>query len=265
MLILWFVPLVSSCLALNTVGNLLNRLYFPGNQSCLLNCFGNYLCKHHIKKCTSLLKHYDLSGTDEKYEEYRKLLIYGHNGLRNRLATKLNLCDMLEIRWNDRLAMYANRHHTLCHRNIMCDAQNTRYLHMPDSEYAPYEAKNFNISRNGFFYRNTYSANFIPFALSNWYEAHTSLNFPKLIQHKNQTYYKLVGGYNSFFNMINPQTQMMGCSIAMFVDGRSLICYYYPFVHAGPKIYLRVMEKSCRCPYTFPVFDPVFKRICIYK
>lgn len=50
-----------------------------------------------------------------------------------------------------------------------------------------------------------------------------------------------------------------------FVDGRSLICYYYPFVHAGPKIYLRVMEKSCRCPYTFPVFDPVFKRICIYK
>ncbi|TDG51476.1 hypothetical protein AWZ03_001936 [Drosophila navojoa] len=267
MLVLWLLSLALICLAQRVVDPQLRYLKVPENQSCVYNCAGVIKCQGYIPKCDAITQHYNLATDDnDENKEFRELLLHGHNGLRNRLAIKLNICDMLQIEWNNKLALYASRHHSFCHKGIMCDTQGNLHANLMRSNSTsekPFFYYLINLSRNSFFYSNTYSRNFIPYALSHWYEAHIDLKFPKRIEVDNRTYYELAGQSNSFFNMVNPSIQVMGCSIAKFRDGRSLICYYYPFVHRDSKIYFRVMYKSYQCPYIYPIFDPIFKRICI--
>ncbi|EDW09353.2 uncharacterized protein LOC6579524 [Drosophila mojavensis] len=268
MLVLWLLSVGLICLADRVVDPEMRYLRLPENQSCIYNCDGVIKCKGHIPKCDSIIKHYNLATDDnDANKEFRELLLFGHNGLRNRLAAKLNLCDMLEIKWNNKLALYASRHHSFCHKSIMCDSELDSNVNLQQSR--PRDKRQIshmvNMSRNSFFYSNTYSTAFIPFALSNWYAAHVKLKFPKRIDVNNRTYYALAGQSNSFYNMVNPIIQTMGCSIAKFRDGRSLICYYYPFVSVNSEIYFRIMDKSYQCPYTYPIFDRIFKRICIKR
>ncbi|EDW61908.2 CRISP/Allergen/PR-1 [Drosophila virilis] len=263
MSLLWFCVLLflHSVATNNFVDE--NRLFIPPEDNNLMNCDGNFEYLGARIACPSLMNIYNLR--DREYREIKKLLLFGHNGLRNRLAIKLDACDMLEMSWDNNLAELARRHHKYCQRLIDCDiVANLSGKGLDPRVYRKVvRGQHIDVARSSFFLKNIYSTNFIPFVLSSWYETHIELKFPQKVEHKKQKYYRILGD-NSFTRMIKPQTYQLGCSYAMFIDGLSLICYYYPHVHSNNTILIRIKPKEYQCPHMFPMLDSVFKRICKY-
>ncbi|KAH8415976.1 hypothetical protein KR222_005536 [Zaprionus bogoriensis] len=118
-------------------------------------------------------------------------------------------------------------------------------------------------SRNSYFLDNLYLTNFFEFAVGGWYSKYRTMEFPEIIKYKANTFLKIRGD-NSFAHIVNPQTHRVGCSYAIFIDGLSLICYYFPYARFNRTVYLRAKPKNYQCPYNFPILDPIFKGLCKY-
>lgn len=185
----------------------------PKDPNCLSDGYATYICVRQPPLCTSMREHFDLRKMEFKAE--RRYLIYGHNGLRNRLAQKLNTCDMLHMTWDDTLAEVANRHHRHCQR-VTYETEHYM-IDIPDHKHEvfrrTYQGSTGVFSRNAFFCPNIYLHNFIEFAVGKWYSLHQKLMPPTLLIHKKNTYLKLFGD-NAFTHIIYPQTFRVGCSYA---------------------------------------------------
>ncbi|EDW02158.1 GH21839 [Drosophila grimshawi] len=229
------------------------------DHKCVIDCNGVFKCHDDDIHCPSLQKHFDLH--DDENTDIRSLLIYGHNGLRNRLALKLNICDMLHVSWDSNLAELANRHHRHCMRRVTCEAARNHLNKAEDRKIG--QSKNGNLAQSSYFLKNIYATNFIEYAVGSWYESHTQLEYPTKTKYHKNTYYKLIG-INTFTHIIKPQMHRLGCSYSRFDDGLSLICYYFPFGYKNNMILLRQKPKEYQCPYNFPLLDPVFKGLCKY-
>ncbi|XP_064542960.1 glioma pathogenesis-related protein 1-like [Drosophila montana] len=239
-----------------------NRLFIPPEDNNLMNCDGKFEFFDKRLACPSLMNIYNLR--DKENSEMKELLLFGHNGLRNRLAKKLDGCDMLEMSWDNNLAELARRHHKYCQRLIDCDITSNLSAHADARKFKKIiRGQYIDVARSSFFLKDIYSTNFIPYVLSSWYETHIELKFPTKVEYNRTKYYKIVGD-NSFTHIIKPQTYQLGCSYAMFIDGLSLICYYYPHIHMNDTILVRIKPKEYQCPHSFPVLDSIFKRICKY-
>lgn len=185
----------------------------PDNPNCLSDASGRFFCHSPPPPCQSMRHHYDLR--QKETVGYRSFLLYGHNGLRNRLAIKLNTVDMLHVTWDDKLAELSNRHHRHCHRQMHDSQEET--INNSD-EWMLYRrvfsGKN-NLSRNSFFWPNIYLNNILETAVGTWYSRHQQLKYPKEIKYKERDYL-VINGDNSFTHIINPQTYRMGCSYAKY-------------------------------------------------
>ncbi|XP_034478081.1 glioma pathogenesis-related protein 1-like [Drosophila innubila] len=206
--------------------------------------------------------------TNGQNSDKSAFLIFGHNGLRNRLAMILNTCDMLRMSWDDELAELSNRHHRNCERKLACSSKPPKTIvglnRESQLQQKMFSGNSTHLARNHFFHDNIYSTNFIESAVGNWYMEHTSVEFPTRTISNENDYYQLMGD-NSFTHIINPQTYRVGCSYARFPNGLSLICYYFPYVrNTNNTLLLRLKPKDYQCPYNFPISDPVFKRLCGY-
>lgn len=240
-----------------------NRVHIPKMENCLLECDREFRCLE-VRNCDSLQYHYDLR--NDKHSDKRELLIYGHNGLRNRLALILDTCDMLRMSWDDDLAELSNRHHRNCEQKIVCSSKVEKSSLDINEERKLFQkvfiGNTSHLGRNSYFHENIYSTNFFESAVGNWYMEHMQIEFPKKIKNNEKIYYKLLAD-NSFTHIINPQTHRVGCSYARFHNGLSLVCYYFPYIHNNT-VFLRLKPKDYQCPYNFPILDPVFKRLCGY-
>lgn len=185
----------------------------PKDPNCLSDGYTTYICVKEPPPCPGLRQHFDLR--KEEYKGERKFLIYGHNGLRNRLAQKLNVCDMLHITWDNKLAELANRHHRHCERATY--ETEKHMINIPGSEEEllrrTYQGGAGVFGRNAFFCPNIYVNNFIEFAVGKWYSLHQKLKPPIPVILREKEYLKIAGD-NAFTHMIYPQTFRAGCSYA---------------------------------------------------
>lgn len=185
----------------------------PRDPNCLSDGYATYICHRQAPPCPSMREHFDLR--KEEYMADRRYLVYGHNGLRNRLAQKLNTCDMLHLNWDNKLAEMANRHHRHCERVIY--ETGNYMLDFPHHEHElfrrTYQGTSGVFARNSYFCPNLYVNNFIEYAVGKWYSLHQKLKPPTPIIHKEDKYLKLFGD-NPFTHMIYPQTYRVGCSYA---------------------------------------------------
>lgn len=185
----------------------------PKDPNCLSDGYATYICVREAPPCPGLREHFDLR--KEEYKDMRKFLIYGHNGLRNRLAQKLNICDMLHMTWDNKLAEVANRHHRHCERETYEAGNYMINISVDEDELLrrTYQGSMGVFGRNAFFCPNIYVNNFIEFAVGKWYSRHQKLKPPTPVIRKGQEYLRLAGD-NSFTHMIYPQTYRVGCSYA---------------------------------------------------
>ncbi|XP_030369263.1 scoloptoxin SSD43-like [Scaptodrosophila lebanonensis] len=173
-----------------------------------LDCTTQVLCENW--------QHFDLRLPE--HTKKKNMLLVAHNGLRNRLASKLNMGDMLMMEWDDPLTELANRYHVHCliHRVDDCGNETvidegTIYKMQHERVYG---GRRKDIARNTFFLPiNQIHSNFIELALVNWYFDHQKLPRPKLTNYETFKYYELIGD-NNFTHMMCPQTYRIGCSYA---------------------------------------------------
>ncbi|XP_017836419.1 uncharacterized protein LOC108595655 [Drosophila busckii] len=218
------------------------------------------------ENCPEMLEHKDLRNAE--HEKLRDFIKLGHNGLRNRLAVKLKLCDVFSMHWEDDLAEMANRQHRQCKRKVpdkcICESGMPSKDVVLAEEDPKLEISLNETACNSHFLTNIYAWNYIELAIGSWYHEHSKMEEPPLINYEDEQYYNLTG-HNAFVRMINPSSYQLGCSYALFEDGHSLICFYFPFSHASNGTFLlRSKPKEYQCPYNFPMRHELFKELCTY-
>lgn len=184
----------------------------PEDANCLSNAHGKFYCYPAPPPCPSMRHHYDLR--QKETVGYRSFLLYGHNGLRNRLAIKLNIVNMLHVTWDDKLAELSNRHHRYCQRQMNDSIMRTTDDNDESMLYPRVNKGKSNLSRNSFFWPNIYLSNILETAVGTWYSSHQQLKYPVNTKYKEYDYLAIMGD-NSFTHIINPQTYRMGCSYAL--------------------------------------------------
>lgn len=197
-----------------TFRSVASELVIPDSKDCILDCDGQFQCGEQLN-CEQMDCHFDMT----QYQNIKKrtFLLFGHNGLRNRLALILDTCDMLRMSWDDDLAELSNRHHRNCERILNCNSMQSKLIEDIKEEHMlnrrVFGGNTTQLGRNSYFHDNVYSTNFIELAIGSWYMEHMTVPFPKRVTFNKHEHYKLIGD-NSFTNIINPQTHRVGCSYA---------------------------------------------------
>lgn len=186
------------------------NLVIPNDENCLSDQTGWFECIPPPPPCRSMKQHHDLRKKEAAGDRY--FLLYGHNGLRNRLAKKLNTVDMLHVTWDDRLAELSNRHHRHCQRQLNDSETESIIADEEIQNRTTYSSKP-KLSRNSFFWPDIYVNKFFEIAVGTWYSRHQRLKFPKERTYNGLDHLMLIGE-NSFTHIINPRTYRMGCSFA---------------------------------------------------
>ncbi|XP_023032117.2 uncharacterized protein LOC111518738 [Drosophila willistoni] len=214
------------------------------------------------ERSNSMINYIDLNLAENK--KLRDLIVFGHNGLRNRLAERLNVCDMITMFWDTKLSDMARCQHINCTTHQQ-DMQFNQRLGKPTLlKFGNLTAKD--LAWSMFMWPNFQMENFIQRAIFHWYRDHMWLKRPQKVYLVHRWYYELhFERTNRFAQIINPPTNALGCSLAKLSSGLSLLCYYMSLLPpVNATIYLRKRPSEYQCPFNYPIHDELFSHLCKY-
>uniref|UniRef100_A0A1A9W1I2 SCP domain-containing protein n=1 Tax=Glossina brevipalpis TaxID=37001 RepID=A0A1A9W1I2_9MUSC len=195
----------------------------------------DYYLKLEMPNCSQAEQPLD----DDDYSKMKRQLIIGHNGLRNRIAQFMRVANMMELIWDDDLALMAERHIRRCkpYEDDICTKLNQsleyhkKHLHSKAKEKDSF----CKVSQNRYYQKNVHYPNIIvENALRTWYREKFQMAEPEEAFDANQV--KTFGslkGENNFTHLAYPLTAYFGCSMNKVYDGFLLVCNYHPYERAA--------------------------------
>uniref|UniRef100_A0A1B0AQI0 SCP domain-containing protein n=1 Tax=Glossina palpalis gambiensis TaxID=67801 RepID=A0A1B0AQI0_9MUSC len=206
------------------------------------------------------------------YLKMKRQLIIGHNGLRNRIAGVMRVANMMELIWNDDLALMAERHIYRCtpYDDDICTRLNQSleyektHFHLKGKEMDSF----CKVSQNRYYQKNVHYPNIIvENALRTWYREKFGMEPPK--EAFDETHMRTNGylkGENNFTHLAYPLAAFFGCSMNKVYDGFLLLCNYHPYERSGVVDFEFIKgNPGEHCPITRPLKNTYenFANLCI--
>ncbi|XP_058983237.1 venom allergen 5-like isoform X1 [Musca domestica] len=176
--------------------------------------------------------------SEAQRREMKNMLIMGHNGIRNRIADRMMVANMVEMVWHEELAAMAQIYLAMCKpfTTDPCANLTHHYDHNDDHAHHTHFSGSTrttyrDVAQSRYLQRSIHYPNLlIENALRAWYLERDSMmaptfNFNSLLQSE-------VGhivGENNFTHLASPLTSHFGCAFDKLFEGYLLICNYHPY------------------------------------
>ncbi|XP_075156668.1 venom allergen 5-like [Haematobia irritans] len=229
-----YILFLSSCL--RYIAGVADNSIFP-NDFCQMHCYGqpHTLClsnKRNLNDSCLLTK----SPISEAQNlEMKKILIMGHNGLRNRIAERMMVANMVEMVWQDELATMAMHYLESCrpYETDQCAMLTQQSgVHEQHSHFSgSFKSSYHHVAQNRYVQKKIHYPNLlIENALRSWYMEKDSMKPPTVefnIRLQNKVGH--IVSENNFTHLASPLTTHFGCAFNKIVQGYILICNYHPY------------------------------------
>ncbi|XP_053947640.1 venom allergen 5-like isoform X2 [Anastrepha ludens] len=270
---IWYCPTFAGPLFLLYFGLSSQRAngVFSANF-CQLNCGTRVhtLCEKESHNCN--YKSHKVYGDRELGNMgLRDQLILAHNGLRERIATRMHVTNMVVINWSKQLSRMAENWAKFCQPYEDDECAHTtmpmtveRLLNITkQNQLEPYIAMN----------RFCVKALYLPFeiiqmALHLWYFEKDYMKAPHPEAYESLKL-AFLSGENNFTHLAYPLTTRIGCSVANISPFSlrydhifCIFCFYEPYYRHTDGVVFQYGQPSTHCPPEYPLKDLIFPSMC---
>ncbi|XP_055909107.1 scoloptoxin SSD976-like [Eupeodes corollae] len=210
----------------------------------------------HVKPQPKCSDNFYLFNLDES--NLKNDVLLGLNGLRNRIADKMQVANMISLSWDDELTFMAETFLEQCKLYAKNPCTN---LGDSKENAAEKEPRYYHIAESYAFRKtNFFPNNFFPSILRDWYYEKNNMKAPEISKSKFNEYYGVLKGHNNFTRLANPILSRVGCGLARFEDGYGLLCYFFPYFQSNVRFDRGPPATSC--PNLFPLKGAMFQNTC---
>ncbi|XP_036217987.2 venom allergen 5 [Bactrocera oleae] len=241
-----------------------------------LSAFSNDFCKmkcgtrrhtlcNRVKVHNCSYKSYHIYGSAELEDlNLRNQLIMAHNGLRERIASRMHVADMVLSKWSKQLATMAEN---WAHQCRPYEDDECAHTSLPMSVQTLINIMHANqremfVAMNRFCITSLYLPHeLLQMALNRWYFEKDYMKAPKKQNFHNHTL-GLFSGENNFTHLAFPQIRRIGCSVARYDNAYCIFCLYDPYYRHSEGMLFTHGKPATNCPSQYPLKDLDFPKMC---
>ncbi|XP_055844210.1 venom allergen 5-like [Episyrphus balteatus] len=195
-------------------------------------------------KCSENFYLFDLKDSNLKDD-----VLMGLNGLRNRIADKMQVANMIILTWDEELSSMAQIFLSRCKPFAKNSCTN---LGKPEFDASEYEPRHYHVAECMAFRKSKFFPyNFFPSILRDWYYEKNMMKRPKLFRSEFNELYGVLNVHNNFTRLANPRLSRVGCGLARYEDGYALLCYFFPYFQSDVRFDRGTPATTC--PNLFPL------------
>lgn len=239
-------------------------LYNSSTKYCDLRCDGTIhtMCEINTVElnrsyCGNQFKVFNMASSKNLYytNEY---IIEGFNGIRNRIAGRMSVSNMIKVRHDKYLEKMARKILQRCNGYISKDRCTQFGGMIPGKrDYGTVVMTSFS-QETKFFHPN-----FIQYILGTWYSEKNSMErpaFPPDINPDAPDEFGAISIDNNFTYLAHPEIEKVGCQLLRHKDVYQFLCALWPYV--GNRFIYKKGYPTRSCPNEYPVKDSLFDNLC---
>ncbi|XP_020712896.1 venom allergen 5.02 [Ceratitis capitata] len=240
---------------------------FASKNFCELNC-GNRshtLCGTANNIACSYRRNRVFDNKELRDMGLRDQLIIAHNGLRQRIAQRMHVGNMVLVKWSEQLTQMATNWAQLCRPYVddecthMSKQLNLRTLmNITNGD----QVEGMYVAMNRFCINALYlPRELIEMAFHFWYFEKDYMNEPTFKAYE-ELLLGFLSGDNNFTHLAYPLVRRFGCSVASYDNVFCIFCFYDPYHRHSKGIVYIHGKQTAHCPPSHPIADLVFPSLC---
>lgn len=208
--------------------------------------------------CGPKFKVYEMENTTKKVYYSNHYIIEGFNGIRNRIARRMNVSNMIRVTHDKYLEKMARKILLRCEEYITKDKCTQFGGQVPGKrDYSTVVMTSFS-QEIKFLHPN-----FIQYVLGTWYSEKNFMErpaFPPEINPDSPEDYGAITIDNNFTYLAHPEVEKVGCQLLRYKDFYQFLCVMWPYV--GNRFIYKSGDPATSCPNEYPVKDKIFESLC---
>ncbi|XP_018784041.1 PREDICTED: venom allergen 5.01-like [Bactrocera latifrons] len=196
--------------------------------------------------------------------DLRNQLLMAHNGLRERIASRMHVADMVLSKWSKQLATMAENWALQCrpyeddecaHASLPMNVETLLNMTQANQE-------EMFVAMNRFCFTSLYlPRELLQMVFSRWYFEKDHLQAPKKTNFQNRSL-ALLSGENNFTHLADPRIRRIGCNVARYDNAYCIFCFYDPYYRHTDGILFAHGQPATHCPWQYPLRDLDFPNMC---
>lgn len=201
---------------------------------------------------------YNMEGKDGATKYSHEVIVEGFNGIRNRIAERMNVSNMIKVKYDKHLAKMAKKILLRCKKTLTKD-KCTRF-----GEENPMKRDYSTVVMTSFSQKtHVLHPKFIQFIFSTWYAEKNFMERPSFPPDDNPDVPDENGAisiHNNFTYMAHPDIEKVGCQLISLDGIFQFVCVLWPYV--GNRFVYKNGYPARNCPNEYPVKDIIFESLC---
>ncbi|XP_054087352.1 venom allergen 5-like [Zeugodacus cucurbitae] len=233
---------------------------------CKLKCGSRWhtLCDRESYDNCSYKSYHIYESTELEDMDLRQQLITAHNGVRDRISSRMQVADMVLSKWSKQLSTMAENWARQCrpHEDDECAHTSTPISVETLMNRTQGDQQEMFVAMNRFCITSHYlPRELLQMAFHNWYFEKDHMQPPTKQNFQNLTF-GLLSGENNFTHFAFPRIRRIGCSVARYDNEYCLFCFYDPYFRHAEGMLFVYGTPATHCPFQYPLRDLFFHRMC---